>query len=44
LYAFTLIEKWQRLIILNITWNIDVLGKVIRKRRMFTVGGPSAGD
>jgi hypothetical protein len=43
-YAFTLIAIWQRLVILNITWNIDVLGKVIRKRRKFTVVGPSAGD
>jgi hypothetical protein len=29
---------------LNISWDFDVLGKVIRKRGMFTVVVPSAGD
>jgi hypothetical protein len=29
---------------LNISWNFDVLSKVIRKRGMFTVVVPSAGD
>jgi hypothetical protein len=29
---------------LNISWDLDVLGKVIRKREMFTVVVPSAGD
>jgi hypothetical protein len=44
LYASILIAKWQRLVDLNISWDSDVLGKVIRKRGMFTVVVPSAGD
>jgi hypothetical protein len=36
---------WKRtLVSLNILWNSDVLGKVIKKRRMFTVAVASAGD
>jgi hypothetical protein len=44
LYASTLIATWQRLISLNISWDFDVLCKVIRKRGMYTVAVPSAGD
>jgi hypothetical protein len=33
-----------RLVSLNISWDSDVRGKVIRKRGMFTVVVPSAGD
>jgi hypothetical protein len=29
---------------LNISWDLDILGKVIRKRGMFTVVFPPAGD
>jgi hypothetical protein len=44
LYASTLIAIWPRLISLNNSWNFNVLRKVIRKRRMFTVVVPSARD
>jgi hypothetical protein len=44
LYASTLIAIWQRLVSLNISWDFDVLGKVIRKRGMFIMSVPSAGD
>jgi hypothetical protein len=44
LYASTLIAIWQRVGGLNISWNFDVLGKVMRKRGRFTVDDPSAGD
>jgi hypothetical protein len=44
LYASTLILIWQRLVSLNISWDFDVLGKVIRKRGMFTLVVRSAGD
>jgi hypothetical protein len=35
---------WQRLFSLNISWDFDVLGKVVRKRGLFTLALPSAGD
>jgi hypothetical protein len=44
LYASTLSATWQRLVNLNISWDFDVLGKVIRKRGMFTVIVPYEGD
>jgi hypothetical protein len=44
LYASTLIAVWQRLVSLNISWDFDVLGKVIGKRGMFAVVVSSAGD
>jgi hypothetical protein len=44
LYAFTLIALWQRLLSLNISWDFDVLGEVIRKRGIFTVAVPSEGE
>jgi hypothetical protein len=44
LYASILIATWQRLVSLNISWDFDVLGKVKRKREVFTVVVPSAGD
>jgi hypothetical protein len=44
LYASTLIEIWQRLVSFNISWDSDVLGKVIRKRGMFTIVVPSVDD
>jgi hypothetical protein len=40
LYTSTLIAIWQRLISLNISWDFDIPGKVIRKRGMFTVVVP----
>jgi hypothetical protein len=36
LYASALIIVWQRHVSLSISWDFDVLGKVIKKRRMFT--------
>jgi hypothetical protein len=44
LYASTLIEIWQRLVSWNISWDFDILGKVIRKTGMFTAVVPSVGD
>jgi hypothetical protein len=44
LYASAQIAIWRRLISLNISWDFDILGKVIRKRGMVTVVVPSAGD
>jgi hypothetical protein len=44
LYTSTLIAVWQRLVSLNISWDFDILGKVIRKRGMFIVVVLSAGD
>jgi hypothetical protein len=35
---------WQRLVSWNISWDYDVLGKVIRKRGVLTMVVPSAGD
>jgi hypothetical protein len=43
LYASTLIAILLRLLSFNISWDFDVLGKVIRKRGMWTVV-PSARD
>jgi hypothetical protein len=37
LYASALIKIWQRIVNFNISWDSDVLGKVIRKRGIFTV-------
>jgi hypothetical protein len=44
LYASTLIVISQRFFSLNISWDFDFLGKVIRKRGKFTVDIPSVGD
>jgi hypothetical protein len=44
LYTSTLIAIWQRLVSLNISWDFDVLGEVVRKRGIFTVVVPPAGD
>jgi hypothetical protein len=44
LYVCTVIAVWQRFVSLNISWDFDALGKVIRQRGMFTVVVPSAGD
>jgi hypothetical protein len=44
LYACALIAVWQRLVSLNISWDFDVLGKIMRKRERFTVDVPSAVD
>jgi hypothetical protein len=44
LYASTLIAVWQRLVSLNISWDSDGLGKVIRKRGRFTGDVSSVGD
>jgi hypothetical protein len=44
LYASTLIAAWQRLVGLNIFWDLDVLGKVMRKRGRFGVDVPPSGD
>jgi hypothetical protein len=44
LYACALVEIWQRLFSLKISWDFDILGKVIRKRGMFIVVVSSAGD
>jgi hypothetical protein len=44
LYASTLTPVLQRLVSLNISWHFDILGNVIKKRGMFTVVLPSAGD
>jgi hypothetical protein len=41
LYASTLIAIWQRLVSLNISQDFDILGKVIRKRGIFTLVVPS---
>jgi hypothetical protein len=44
LYASALIAIWQRILSLNISWDFDLLGKVLRKRGMFIVVVPSACD
>jgi hypothetical protein len=44
LYASTLIAIWQRLFSFNITWDFVVLGKVVRKRGLFTMVVSSAGE
>jgi hypothetical protein len=37
-YASALIAMWQRLVSLNISWDLDILGKVRRKRRKVYCG------
>jgi hypothetical protein len=44
LHASTLIAIWQRLLSWNISWDFDVLSKVIRKRGIFSVVVLSADD
>jgi hypothetical protein len=44
LYASTLISTWQRLVSFNISWDSDVLGKVISKSGVFTAVVPSESD
>jgi hypothetical protein len=44
LYGSTLIAILQRLVSLIISWDFDVLGKVTRKRGMFTEVVPPARD
>jgi hypothetical protein len=43
-YASTLIATWQGLGSRKISWDFDVLGKVIRKRGRFKVFDTSGGD
>lgn len=44
LYACTLIEMWQRLLILNISLDSGVLGKAVRNNGRWTVVVSSVGD